>query len=361
MRSSVLLLCLASGLAATPSEMRAAVLTSRPWDLKFHLDKLAVIEKAVPSPGHGEILVKVLASNINPVDHKIVQMAGMLWTYPHQLGFDLAGVVVEIGPGCSKRLQVGDEVWASDTPLSSMATTGGTFAEYAAVQEDWLGLKPKSLSMLEAGSMPMVALTGYDSLLWAAGGKQFAESTTVLILGGTGGTGHLGIQLAKAMGAGKVITTCSGSHAAFVKSLGADEVIDYHRENYYEILPSKSVDVVYDCVGQSGTGDHAYGLLKDGGRFITLLQDSKASFSTKLKRPDVKEYAPLCVRGCSRFDRIDDVAALVDGRKLKVHIDEIYDIGSIAQAFNHSFAGHTMGKIAVTMNGTQEFKEPILV
>merc|ERR1719199_2284867 len=115
--------------------------------------------------------------------------------------------------------------------------------------------------------MPMVTLTGYESLAWAASGPTFPQNATVLVLGGSGGTGHMGIQLAKAMGAKKVITTCSGSHSDFVQSRGADQVIDYHKEKYYEVLAPKSIDVVYDCVGLSGTGDHAFGILKDHGHF----------------------------------------------------------------------------------------------
>merc|ERR1712176_1295561 len=178
-------------------------------------------------------------------------MVGLVWQYPHKLGSDLAGVVVAVGPGCN-RLKIGDEVWGEATTIVEAISTGGTFAQYAAVSESILGLKPNSLTMLEAGSMPMVALTGYESLTWAAGGSSFkTPNVTVLVLGGSGGTGHIGIQLAKAMGASKVITTCSSSHTAFAKSLGADQVIDYHKENYFDVLPAKSVDVVYDCVGQS--------------------------------------------------------------------------------------------------------------
>jgi len=223
--------------------MKAAVVKSRSWDFKFHLDLVEVIDVDMPEPGHGEVLVQVYASNINPVDHKIVQMAGLLWSYPHKLGSDLAGVVTKVGTGC-KRIKVGDEVWGEATSWGQVISTGGTYAQFTAVSESVLGVKPTSISWLEAGAMPMVALTGYDALTWAAGGPSFSNiNTTVLVLGGSGGTGHLGIQLAKAMGATEVITTCSSSHADFVKSLGADRVIDYHTQNYWEVLSPKSVDV----------------------------------------------------------------------------------------------------------------------
>lgn len=335
--------------AQLPKKMRAAVVASRSLDFKFHLEKVQVIDLDVPVPGHGEVLVRVHASNINPVDHKIVEMLGLLWSYPHKLGIDIAGVVVAVGPGC-QRLRPGDEVWGEATTLLEAVSTGGTFAEYAAVSESVLGLKPKSMSMHEAGAMPMVSLTGYEALSWAAGGPTFEKANvTVLVLGGSGGTGHLGIQLAKAMGASQVITTCSGSHADFVRGLGADRVIDYHKDNYYEVLPPKSVDVVYDCVGQTGTADQAFGIIKEHGSFITLLRPGLSSWSTRLHRPDVHEYAPTCVGACSQHDRIDRIKALVELGKLRVHIDETYGLEEIAVAYNHSLAGHSTGKVVVQM------------
>lgn len=335
---------------ANDGKMRAAVYTSRPWNRKFDLQKVKVIDKDVPKPGYGEVLVQVYASNINPVDHKIVEMVGLIWSYPHKLGLDLAGVVVAVGPSCKPRFKVGDEVWGEATTILEGLETAGTYAQYAAVSEDRLGLKPKSLSWAEAGSMPMVALTGYDSLQWATGNRNWhAENVTVLVLGGSGGTGHLGIQLAKAMGASKVITTCSSAHTEFVKELGADQVIDYHKHNYYDVLLNSSVDVVYDCVGLSGTGDHSYPLLKKNGRFISLLTTSMPEKQTKKQRPDVKAYAPLCIGKCSHYDRIEAVGDLVTLGYLRVHIDVAYDLENITLAFNHSLAGHTTGKVAVTI------------
>lgn len=338
------------------SKMRSAVYTERAY-FKFDLEKVAVIDADIPKPGKGEVLVQVHGSNINPVDHKIVEMVGIAWTYPHKLGSDLAGVVMAVGPGCT-RIKVGDEVWGEATTYFEAVHTGGTFATYATVSEAILGLKPSSLSMLEAGAMPMVALTGYESLTWAAGGPKFSKNNvTVLVLGGSGGTGHIGIQLAKAMGATKVITTCSGSHSDFVKSLGADQVIDYHKEKYYDVLAPKSVDVVYDCVGLSGTGDHSAGILKHGGHFVTLLLTALPGISTRIHRPDINTHAPTCVGACSNYDRIDAVGALAQAGKLKVHIDVTYSLEDIKQAFNHSLAGHTTGKVALQMvqnhTGTQ--------
>jgi len=333
--------------AGPPAEMQAAAMLRRSSDFKFHVENVGIVNRKVPVPGRGEVLVAVEASNVNPVDHKIVELAGWLWKYPHQLGIDLAGVVVAVGSDCN-RIQVGDEVWGEATAYSEMVETSGTYAQYAVVSESVLGVKPKSMSMVEAGAMPMVALTGLDSLTWAAKGDYFEQpNVTVLVLGGSGGTGHLGIQLAKAMGASRVITTCSSSHFDFVRSLGADEAIDYHTQNYYDVLEPKSIDVVYDCVGLRGTGDHALGLLKDRGSFATLLVEGMPSLRARFRRPDVRTKAPLCVGSCSRYDRIDQVAGFVDQGLLKVHIDAGYALADIQQAFNHSLSGHTTGKVSV--------------
>lgn len=319
--------------------------------MKFHLEKLAVLDVDVPTPGRGEVLVQVRASNINPVDHKVVEMAGMLWSYPHKMGFDVAGVAVAVGPDC-QRIKVGDEVWGEATTYLEAVSTAGTYAQYAAVSESVLGLKPKALTWPEAGAMPMVALTGYDALLWAAGGDKFTkDDVTVLVLGGSGGTGHLGIQLAKAMGAKHVVTTCSSSNADFVKGLGADQVIDYHMQNYWEVLTAKSVDFVYDCVGQSGTGEKSYPLLKEGGHFASLLTTGMPSIATKLSRYDVSAKAPLCIGDCSQHGRMDSIATFVEQGLLKVHIDVTYPLENITQAFNHSVSGHTIGKVVVAMTG----------
>uniref|UniRef100_A0A7S4PT64 Enoyl reductase (ER) domain-containing protein n=1 Tax=Alexandrium monilatum TaxID=311494 RepID=A0A7S4PT64_9DINO len=332
--------------AQAGARMRAAVYTSRTL-FSFDVNKVDVVDVNVPRPGDGEVLVEVQASNINPVDHKIVQMAGLLWSYPHKLGFDLAGIVRAVGPGC-QRVKVGDEVWGEATTLKEAVLDAGTFAQYAAVSESVLSLKPPRLSMLEAGAMPMVALTGLDALSWAAGGWGFhGENVTVLVLGGSGGTGHLGIQLAKAMGAQRVITTCSGNHTDFVKSLGADQVIDYHKDKFNEVLAAKSVDVVYDCVGLSGTGDQAAAVIKDHGSFATLLQSGLPGIPTRLRRPDISWKAPLCIGACSRHDRLDRISHMVERGSLQVHIDKVFQLEDIRTAFNHSLAGHSTGKVAL--------------
>jgi NADPH:quinone reductase-like Zn-dependent oxidoreductase len=154
----------------------------------------------------------------------------------------------------------------------------GAYAEYALAVESQLGVMPANLGWMEAGSLPKVALTSFKALVWYAGGEiggttnTWIAGKTVLVLGGSGGTGTAGIQLAKAMGAAKVLTTAGAGNAAYCMSIGADEVFDYHTQNWWDpaLVADDSVDVVYDCVGQAGSGDRAMAKLRDGGYYVTI-------------------------------------------------------------------------------------------
>ena len=203
-------------------------------------------------PTECEVLVKVMASSVNPCDLHTAATLG-----PTVAGSDIAGVVVELSTtGCTGRLKVGDQVWADIGAVTKTAGGKSTkelggYAEYAVALETQLGTKPSLLGWEEAGSLPKVALTSYKALAWYAGGP-WSNKPTVLVLGGSGGTGTAGIQLAKAMGAGMVITTTSADNFAYCKGLGADWLIDYKTTDWWTkgVIADQSVDVVYDCVGQ---------------------------------------------------------------------------------------------------------------
>jgi len=132
--------------------------------------------------------------------------------------------------------------------------------------------------------------------------------------------------------------------------MGADRVIDYHSQNYWEVLAPKSVDVVYDCVGQSGTGDHAFEILKEKGHFVSLLLTSLPSASARLKRWDIHTRVPTCVGACAHYDRMDKISEFVALGKVTVHIDKTYSLAEIRNAFNASIGGHTTGKVALAVN-----------
>jgi len=201
--------------------------------------------------------------------------------------------------------------------------------------------------------LPEVGATGMQNLKWASDPKtKRLDNMTVVVLGGAGGTGHVGIQIAKALGAAQVITTCGPEHIDFVKSMGADRAINYHEEKWYDVLPNKSIDVVYDCVGHKGTGDLAFPKLKQGGRYATLL-DSLASKEAQKLRPDIKQLSVLCT-DCAFHQKLDELTKLVDAGLLRPYVQQAYELADASGAVTHSLSGHTTGKVAIVTNGSAD-------
>jgi len=331
--------------AVLPSLMKAGVVTKPSRDMKVHLENIKEIEVSVPSVRNDQVLVEVQGSSVNPVDWKLIEIGGVLppisagWSYPHILGRDFAGKVAAIGSKVTK-FRVGDTVWGDNSEKE------GTFANYVAVNESIVGHAPTSIPLAEAATLPLVSLTGLEAYNFAKAPWQ--SKPTVVVLGGSGGTGHTGIQLAKALGAGKVISTCGTDHVAFCKSVGADQVIDYHKEDWHEVVANKSVDIVYDTVAIKGTGDLAYDVLKDGGTFVTLLDDSLASKAAVSKRPSIRQEAFLLSHIQTTY--LDTLKDFVDKGKLHGHIDQVFSFAQVADAVNASMGGHTTGKISVVPN-----------
>lgn len=320
-----------------PTTMRAGALTKRPLDGRVHLEDIQEVKVEVPQPGAGEVLVKVGGSSMNPVDWKAIFTPwSSSWTFPHVFGRDCAGVVVAVGPGVS-RLRVGHHVWA-------LTSSEGCFAEYAVLQEAGTGLAPERIPLAQAAVLPLVALTGLQAFeisqdSWA--GRNF----TALVLGGSGGTGHVGIQLAKAQGAGKVITTCGTPNVDFCRRMGADQVIDYHRADWHALVPPRSVDVVYDTVALKGTGDQAFDVLRDGGFYVALLSQALASPQTASRRPSV--HQAFFLTSITDYQHLDTLAGFVDQGKLRPVIDHVFTLSEVARAFNASMRGHSVGKVSV--------------
>lgn len=220
---------------------------------------------AVPEVNDDQVLIKVVAASLNPVDAK--RMLGLFKdtdsSLPTVPGYDVAGVVVKVGSKVTK-FKEGDEVYGD---INEHGLTNpkrfGSLAEYTAVEERLLEVKPKNLSFPEAASLPLAIETAYEGLERAG----FSAGKSILVLGGAGGVGTLVIQLAKQVfGASKVAATSSAGKLDLLKRLGADWGIDYHKENI-EDLPEK-FDVVYDAVGQS---EKAVKAVKGGGRLVSIL------------------------------------------------------------------------------------------
>lgn len=325
-----------SGSQAADAElMRAVKVTGRAGmcfnlgtcDLKF--DRLKVQTVPVPTVKPGKAVVEVFSSSVNPLDWKLLANPNFRSTP----GSDFAGRVLAAEGPCA--FQAGDLVWGDSQ---------GSFAEEVLVDCSHLGLRPRNISVPEAGALPHVGLTGLQALR-SSGAPWSAPGTVVLVLGGSGGTGHVGIQLAKALGASKVVTTASASGAEWLKSLGADEVIDYKEEKWWEVMGPLSVDVIYDTVGEAGTGVHAYDALKDGGHFVSLLPTSQAPPQVAKRRPSVSQrFMEMSEKSTADLDVLKD---LVEAGILQVRVATSFDLELVGKAFQASRSGHTHGKIAV--------------
>ena len=232
-----------------------------------------------PEPKEDEILVRVMAAAVNPVDSYVRQ--GMLAKHgmdkrPAIIGYDISGVVEKTGAN-AKKFKAGDKVYSY---LSVMR--GGGYAEFAVAKESETALKPKNIDFGEAAAVPLAATTAWQSLVDEA---KLNVGQTVLIHGGSGGVGSFAIQIAKARGA-KVIATASTAHQDLLKQLGVDQAIDYTATKFEDVV--KDVDLVLNCVRADALG-RSYGVVKKGGRIsdapvyvngIVLSGDSGGDFGS---------------------------------------------------------------------------------
>lgn len=312
------------------------------------LERLEVRRHKVPRLLPGHALVRNFATSINPTDWEA--FINPRDEYPYGIGHDFSGVVVSSKGECG--FEAEDKVWG---------VCDSAFQEYVVVKCNEMGRKPSKFGTVEAGAAGVVTMAGYTALKWAGG--PWNNTPTVLVLGGSGGTGHVGIQLAKALGAGKVITTCSPANFAFVKAVGADEAIDYHDTEWWGKLDKGSVDIVYDCVGEAGTGDRAYQVLGGGGKFVTLQKEALVD-EAAASSPSVQQKL---VDGFDRETRhYDEVSKIVEEGKLRISVFRMYEgltNSSVRQLFNASMLRHSVGKFALRIThdtfGTPEPPRPL--
>jgi len=294
----------------------------------------------VPSVPKGHALVKVAASSVNPCEWKGPLLGNNLFGlplwFPFCTGFDFSGVVVHSESPCS--FTPGDAVWGNGIH---------THAEYMVQDCNGLGIKPQNFNFCEASTLGVAALTSLQSLEMV--GAPWQKPVTVLIIGGSSGVGHFGIQIAKAFGAQKVITTCSPNNFAFVKSIGADEVIDYHSQHFWEVIPPGSIDIVYDCIGMPGTGNRAYAVLTDNGKYVTVL-DELADPKVAASKPGVYQTSMFMTIG-NQPGKLHQITKMVEEGKLRVHLDNIFEgLDKVPQLFNTSLIGHTVGKLSLKVD-----------
>ena len=225
-------------------------------------------------------------------------------------------------------MKVGDAVWAVVIQKGPKGATLGAYAEYVVTKESKVSFKPTNLSFEEAGAMPLAGLTALQCLR----AVDTAEGSAVLVLGGSGATGSAGIQIAKAMGA-KVYTTCSTRNMEYVKSLGPDEVIDYTKQDWAEVLKGKNLDGAFDSVGENDGINRAVGILKAGGKVSTIA----GAMPTEALPNGIT--AKFIMTNSQSVEDLDYLKGLCEESKLKMKIEKTYPFEKVAEAFQVNMAG----------------------
>lgn len=284
---------------------------------------LETVEVPKPSPRAGQVLVRMYATSVNPADWK--QRSGLgsyLREPPFTLGFDVAGTVEAVGAEVGE-FRPGDEVHGM------VASRTGTYSEYVLARAETLALRPSALDHIRAAAIPTAGLTAWQSL--DRSGLRSGER--ILIHAAAGGVGHLAVQFARLRGA-EVIATARLVNHEFVRSLGADEVIDYTTTDFTEA--AQDVDVVLDLVG-GDYGPRSLRVLRAGGRVVgTQASDAEADprYERVMGRPDASD--------------LKAIGALCDQQEIRVHIDRVLPLTEIADAHRLSESGRVRGKIVLT-------------
>jgi NADPH:quinone reductase-like Zn-dependent oxidoreductase len=284
-----------------------------------------------PEPQAGEVLVRVHAAGVNPIDWK-VREGEMKDFWPHEfpliLGWDLSGVVEELGRGVSQ-FKIDDEVYGLPDP-----TRGGAYADYIVVRESELALKPNSLHHIRAAAVPLATLTAWQALFDTA---QLQPDQRVLIHAGSGGVGHFAVQLAKWKGA-YVFATASTKNQDLLRELGVDEPIDYTQQRFEAV--ARNIDVVLDTLGGE-TQERSWQVLKKGGALSSVVQPPSAE---KAKELGVRA---AFVASHPSGAQLAEIAKIIEAGKLAPVINRILPLSEARRAHELSQSGHTHGKIAL--------------
>ncbi|PEP91192.1 NADPH:quinone reductase [Bacillus toyonensis] len=318
---------------------------------------MRMTEVPTPKINEYEVLAEIHAASINPIDFKIRDgKVKMLLKYemPPILGNDFSGVIVKVGAKVTN-FKVGDEIYAR--PRKNKI---GTFAEYIAIHENDIALKPNNLSFEEAASIPLVGLTSYQALHDII---QLQKGQKILIHAGSGGVGTFAIQLAKIMGA-TVTTTASEAGVNLVTSLGADEIINYKTEKFEDIL--KNYDAVFDTIG-GATLEKSFNIIKSGGNIVSVSGMPNARFGkefgsgffktllfslaskklTALEKKHNAQYSFLFMKPSG--DQLRTIANYIKAGQIKPVIDRVFPFEDAQKAMEYSESGRAKGKIIVKM------------
>lgn len=289
-------------------------------------DVLKYEDISEPQPGSNEIQVRVIAAGVNPVDWKI-RRGGIKLSLPMTLGVDVAGIVNAVGSG-NVVFHPGDGVYAK------VAQPNGGYAEFTLVDASHAALKPKSIGFVEAAAIPTAGLTAWQSLFDSAG---LEKGQSVLIHAAAGGVGSFAVQFAKWKGA-HVIGTASAGNLQFLRSIGADEVIDYKTQRFEDIV--HDVDVVLDTIGED-TFERSWGTLKPGGFLVTTVANipEKAAKIHGVRAEHIVSQA--------NGKELAQIATIVDERHIKPIVTAVLPLNEARAAQEMSESRHTRGKIVL--------------
>lgn len=289
---------------------------------------LSLDEVELPQPRDDEVVLRVCASSVNPVDYKM-RNGGYVGEdkLPCPIGRDVSGVV-ELCGTAAHTLRKGDPIYAG------LGFERGGNAQYVLVKATEASAKPESLDHLQAAAVPLAGLTAWQGLFDHG---RLERGQRVLIHGGSGGVGHLAVQIAKAAGA-FVATTCSGRNREFVEGLGADQVVDYRTERFEEAVAP--VDLVLDLVAGEPQ-ERSWSVLKPGGTLVSALGEPSQEQAEKHRARGVGFlYSP-------NGGQLAELGRLIDEGRVRPHVEATYPLDRVGEAQQHLEQGHVRGKVVL--------------
>lgn len=309
---------------------------------------LKALDLPIPEIGPRDLLVEVHAAALNPVDTKIRRGMHGAKPFPFVLGFDVSGVVREVGPGVTA-FKPGDAIYASPS-----LGRNGACAEWVAVDERAAALKPTRLDHVQSAALPLVTLTAWESLHERAG---IHPGETVLIQAGAGGVGHIALQLAKLHGCRVLTTAARPDSIELCRRFGADHVIDYRGENFVaavmKLTEGRGCPVVFDTVG-GPVFDQCLDCVAVNGRLVTIVLNENARIIPALFRKNATLHMEFMgvpgLHGINlekQGETLRTVAELADAGKLRPHVHKVISLQEVPEAHTELESGQSRGKIVV--------------
>lgn len=325
---------------SVPPTMRAAVI-----DELGDADLLHLAEVPVPVRISDEVLVRVVAAAVNPIDVKTRAGRGVsaaIPAFPQVLGYDFAGII-EAVPYASHPLQPGDAVYG----MGRFPRGAGSYAEYLTVSSMSVAPKPATLSFAEAAAVPLAALTAWGMVVELAKAHQ---GQRMLVHAGAGGVGHFAVQFARFFGA-HVTATCSADNAEFVRGLGADAVIDYRSQRFEDEV--SDIDVVIDLIGNvhADTGIRSLEVLRRGGLLVNAPTGSWPTLAADAAARGIRATG-YNVSPDARTLAV--ITRLIEQGQVRPHVDRVFELADAAEAHRVQEAGHVRGKLVLRVDDSAE-------